>query len=162
MRAQSSRDESAVSEVESEAPELAFPSVAGSQHCACGDSFVPDVVPDVVPDGRRLKTLDVTSVLHGSGLRWCSSHPMPHSEHERSGPKRCPEAVGRSVDSSRFKCPVSPDFVDPKNARSATSPTSATSAQSMRIGPDRFHDGQNSESIAGHRVGRADAVRNPF
>ncbi len=109
--AQSSRDSSAVSEAEPETPGAAFPSVAaGSQRCACDDSFTPDVVPD----GRRLKTLDVTPVLHGSGLRWCSSHPMPHSEQERSGPKRCPEAVGRSVDSSRFKRPISPDFVDPK------------------------------------------------
>ena len=158
VRAQSSCDEFAVPEPESEAPELAFPSVAGSQRCACDDSFVPDVVPD----GRRLNTSEVTSVLHGSGLRWCSSHPMPHSEQARSGPKRCPEAVGRSVDSSRLKCPVSPNFVDPKDSRSELSATSAASAQSVRIGLDRFHDGQNSESIAGHRVGRADAARNPF
>ena len=110
MRAQSSRDESAVPEVESEASGVAFPSVAESRRCACDDSFAPDVAPD----GRRLKTFVVASVLHGSGLRWCSSHPMPHSEQVRSGPKRCPEAVGRSVDCSRFKRPVSPDFVDTK------------------------------------------------
>ncbi len=161
VRAQSSCDDFAVPEPESEAPELAFPSVAGSQRCACDDSFVPDVVPDVVPDGRRLNTFEVALVSHGSGLRWCSSHPMPHSEQVRSGPKRCPEAVGRSVDCSRLKCPVSPDFVDPKNSRSELSATSAASVQSVRIGQDRFHDGQNCESIAGHRVGRADAVRNP-
>ena len=109
QEAQSLRDESAVPAAEPEAAGVALPSVAGSALCAWFKSFAPDFVPD----GLRLKASEVASVLHGSGLRWCSSHPMPHSEHDRSGPKRWPEAVGRSMDSARFKRPVSPEFVDP-------------------------------------------------
>lgn len=47
--------------------------------------------------GRRAKgSAAESSTRQGCGARWWASQRTPHSEQTRPGPKRCPEAPGRS------------------------------------------------------------------